>query len=83
MIERMPVASRRRAHPLLLLTAFTLSAISQAAAQRVTTPEEFFGHKIGAGTVRVVKGGLEITNEAGSDTTVIANAAAIVRLDLP
>jgi uncharacterized protein (TIGR02058 family) len=37
----------------------------------------------GAGTVRVVKGGLEIPNEAGTDTTVIANAAAIVRLDLP
>jgi uncharacterized protein (TIGR02058 family) len=35
----------------------------------------------GAGTVRVVKGGLEIANDAG--TTVIANAAAIVRLDLP
>jgi uncharacterized protein (TIGR02058 family) len=37
----------------------------------------------GAGTVRVVKGGLEIPNDAGTDTTVIANAAAIVRLDLP
>ena len=37
----------------------------------------------GAGTVRVVKGGLEIANDAGTDTTVIANAAAIVRLDLP
>jgi hypothetical protein len=33
--------------------------------------------------VRVVKGGLEIANDAGTDTTVIANAAAIVRLDLP
>jgi uncharacterized protein (TIGR02058 family) len=37
----------------------------------------------GAGTVHVVKGGLEIANDAGTDTTVIANAAAIVRLDLP
>lgn len=37
----------------------------------------------GAGTVRVVKGGLEIANQAGTDTTVVANAAAIVRLDLP
>jgi uncharacterized protein (TIGR02058 family) len=37
----------------------------------------------GAGTVRVVKGGLEIANDAGTDTTIIANAAAIVRLDLP
>jgi uncharacterized protein (TIGR02058 family) len=37
----------------------------------------------GAGTVRVVRGGLEIANDAGTDTTVIANAAAIVRLELP
>ena len=37
----------------------------------------------GSGQVRVVKGGLEIANEAGTDTTVIANAAAIVRLELP
>lgn len=37
----------------------------------------------GAGTVRVVKGGLEVANDAGTDTTVIANAAAIVRLELP
>jgi len=37
----------------------------------------------GSGTVEVVEGGLEIANERGSDVTVIANAAAIVRLDLP
>lgn len=37
----------------------------------------------GGGTVRVVRGGLEIPNDAGTDSTVIANAAAIVRLDLP
>ena len=37
----------------------------------------------GSGTVRVVEGGLEIPNEAGTGSTVIANAAAIVRLDLP
>lgn len=37
----------------------------------------------GTGDVKVVQGGLEIPNEAGSDKTVIANAAAIVRLDLP
>ncbi len=37
----------------------------------------------GSGTVRVVKGGLEIAKDDGSDTTIIANAAAIVRLDLP
>jgi len=37
----------------------------------------------GSGTVRVVEGGLEIPNEAGTDRTVIAQAAAAVRLDLP
>ena len=36
----------------------------------------------GTGTVEVVEGGLEIPNEAGSDFTVVANAAAIVRLDI-
>jgi uncharacterized protein (TIGR02058 family) len=36
----------------------------------------------GSGTVEVVEGGLEIANEAGTDKTVIAQAAAIVRLDL-
>ena len=34
-------------------------------------------------TVKVVKGGLEIANDAGTNSTVIANAAAVVRLDLP
>jgi uncharacterized protein (TIGR02058 family) len=37
----------------------------------------------GTGTVEVVEGGLEIMNDAGTNKTVIANAAAIVRLDLP
>jgi uncharacterized protein (TIGR02058 family) len=37
----------------------------------------------GTGTVTVVEGGLEIANDAGTDSTVIANAAAVVRLDLP
>ena len=37
----------------------------------------------GTGTVSVVEGGLEIPNDAGTGGTVIANAAAIVRLDLP
>ena len=37
----------------------------------------------GRGTVEVVEGGLEIANDAGTDSTVIANAAAVVRLDLP
>ncbi|WP_119420989.1 Lin0512 family protein [Desertibaculum subflavum] len=36
----------------------------------------------GTGTVTVVEGGLEIPNQAGTDRTVIANAAAVVRLDI-
>lgn len=36
----------------------------------------------GSGTVHVVEGGLEIPNDAGTNTTVIANAAALVRLDI-
>jgi uncharacterized protein (TIGR02058 family) len=36
----------------------------------------------GTGAVRVVEGGLEVANESGN-TTVVANAAAVVRLDLP
>ena len=36
----------------------------------------------GTGTVEVFEGGLEIPNDAGTDSTVIANAAAVVRLDL-
>jgi len=36
----------------------------------------------GTGSVRVVEGGLEIPNDAGTNTTVIANAAAVVRLDI-
>jgi hypothetical protein len=32
--------------------------------------------------VRVIEGGLEIQNDAGTGSTVIANAAAIVRLDI-
>jgi uncharacterized protein (TIGR02058 family) len=37
----------------------------------------------GTGTVRVVEGGLEVPNDAGTGTTLIANAAAVVRLDVP
>ena len=37
----------------------------------------------GTGTVNVVEGGLEIPNAKGTDSTVIAHAAAVVRLDLP
>ena len=36
----------------------------------------------GTGTVKVVEGGLEIPNDAGTGSTLIANAAAIVRLDV-
>ncbi len=36
----------------------------------------------GTGTVSVVEGGLEIPNDAGTNTTVIANAAAVVRLEI-
>ncbi len=36
----------------------------------------------GTGTVEVVEGGLEIPNDAGTGTTVIANAVTIVRLDI-
>ena len=36
----------------------------------------------GRGTVTVVEGGLEIRNDAGTDGTLIANACAIVSLDI-
>ena len=36
----------------------------------------------GTGLVKVVEGGLEIVNDEGTGSTVIANAAAIVRLDI-
>lgn len=36
----------------------------------------------GKGTVTVVEGGLEIKNDAGTDATLIANACAIVSLDV-
>jgi uncharacterized protein (TIGR02058 family) len=37
----------------------------------------------GSGTVTVVEGGLEIRNDAGTDSTLIANACVVVSLDLP
>ena len=37
----------------------------------------------GTGTVTCVDGGLEIVNDEGTGSTLIAQAAAIVRLDLP
>jgi uncharacterized protein (TIGR02058 family) len=36
----------------------------------------------GTGTVTVVEGGLEIANDAGTDSTLIANACAVVSLDI-
>ena len=36
----------------------------------------------GTGTVKVVEGGLEIANDAGTGSMVVANCAAIVRLDI-
>jgi uncharacterized protein (TIGR02058 family) len=36
----------------------------------------------GSGMVEVVEGGLEIANDAGTDKTVLANAAAVVWLDI-
>jgi len=36
----------------------------------------------GSGTVNVVEGGLEIVNDEGTNATVVANAAAVVRLDI-
>jgi uncharacterized protein (TIGR02058 family) len=37
----------------------------------------------GKGKVEVVKGGLEIMNDAGTNLTVMVNAAAAVYLDIP
>lgn len=37
----------------------------------------------GRGTVTVVEGGLEVGNDAGTDSTLIANARAVVSLDIP
>ncbi len=36
----------------------------------------------GRGTVEVVEGGLEIKNDEGTDSTLIANATAIVSLEM-
>ena len=36
----------------------------------------------GTGTVTLVEGGLEIPNDAGTDSMVLAHACAIVRLDV-
>ena len=36
----------------------------------------------GSGQVKVIEGGLEIMNDAGTSSTVMASCAAIVRLDV-
>jgi uncharacterized protein (TIGR02058 family) len=36
----------------------------------------------GKATVTVVEGGLEVHNDAGTDSTLIANACAVVSLDI-
>ena len=36
----------------------------------------------GTGSVTIVEGGLEIVNDAGTGSTLIAHAAAVVRLDV-
>ena len=36
----------------------------------------------GTGSVTVVEGGLEVADDAGGDSTIIANACAIVSLDI-
>lgn len=37
----------------------------------------------GTGTVECIEGGLEIVNDEGTNSTLIANAAAVVWLDMP
>jgi len=36
----------------------------------------------GTGSVTVVEGGLEVADDAGGDSTIIANACAIVSLEV-
>ena len=49
---------------------------------RSTRPQVLAVLPHGTGTVKVVEGGLEIANDAGTDSTLIAHAAAVVRLDV-
>jgi uncharacterized protein (TIGR02058 family) len=37
----------------------------------------------GHATINVIEGGLKIMNDAGTDATLIANAAVIVRFEMP
>lgn len=49
---------------------------------RVDTAEVLKVLPHGTGKVKVVEGGLEIPHDAGTGSTVMASAAAIVRLDV-
>jgi len=50
--------------------------------ERVNKPEVLAVLPHGTGTVTVVDGGLEIPNDEGTNSTLIANAAAVVWLDV-
>ncbi len=50
--------------------------------ERVDTAQVLAVLPHGTGSVKVVEGGLEIMNDEGTASTVMANAAAIVHLDL-
>ena len=50
--------------------------------ERVDTAEVLKVLPHGTGTFSVYEGGLEIVNDEGTSSTVIAQAAAIVRLDV-
>lgn len=51
--------------------------------ERVDTDQVLAVLPHGTGSVNVVEGGLKIPNDQGTDNTLIAHAAAVVRLDLP
>src|SRR4051812_1351589 len=51
--------------------------------ERVDTAQVLAILPHGSGTCEVVEGGLEIANAAGTGSTVMATAAAVVWLDLP
>ena len=50
--------------------------------EQVNTSEVLALLPHGTGTVKVVEGGLEIANDAGTGSTVMANCAAVVHLDI-
>ena len=52
----------------------TPSAVDKAAVLAVLP--------YGTGSLNVVEGGLKIVNDEGTDATLIANAAVVVRLDI-